>query len=174
MKASSPGKFQSFCLCHNVSMFWFFQMILHIEAGTKWPPFRRQHFLNTLSWMKMLQFRLQFHLSLFLRAINNISALVQIMAWRRPGDKPLPEPMMACLLTHTCITRPQWVKLPLSHWSLNKIADIFADNIFICIFMNENMHILIEISLKFVPMGVVNKKSALVWVMDWHPLGDSH
>ena len=26
--------------------------------------------------------------------INNIPALVQIMAWRRPGDKPLSEPMM--------------------------------------------------------------------------------
>ena len=28
-----------------------------------------------------------------------IPALVMIMAWRRPGDKPLSEPMMACLLT---------------------------------------------------------------------------
>ena len=26
--------------------------------------------------------------------INNITVLVQIMAWRRPGDKPLSEPMM--------------------------------------------------------------------------------
>ena len=31
------------------------------------------------------------------------------MAWRRPGDKPLSEPMMVCLLTHICVTRPQWV-----------------------------------------------------------------
>ena len=28
--------------------------------------------------------------------INNKPALVQIMAWRRPGDKPLSEPMMVC------------------------------------------------------------------------------
>ena len=42
--------------------------------------------------------------------INNISSLVQIMAWRRPGDKPLSEPTMVSLLTHICITRPQWVK----------------------------------------------------------------
>ena len=42
--------------------------------------------------------------------INNISALVQIMAWRRPGDKPLSEPMMVSLPTHICVTRPQWVK----------------------------------------------------------------
>ena len=41
--------------------------------------------------------------------INNIPALVQIMAWRRPGNKPLPEPMLVSLLTHICVTRPQWV-----------------------------------------------------------------
>ena len=43
--------------------------------------------------------------------INNIPALVQIMAWRRPGDKPLCEPMMISLPTHICVTRPQWVNL---------------------------------------------------------------
>ena len=42
--------------------------------------------------------------------INNIPTLVQIMAWRRPGDKPLSEPMTVSLLTHICVTRPQWVK----------------------------------------------------------------
>ena len=42
--------------------------------------------------------------------INNIPALVSIMAWRRPGDKPLSEPMMVSLATHICVTRPQWVK----------------------------------------------------------------
>ena len=41
--------------------------------------------------------------------INNISALVQIMAWRRSGAKPLSEPMMVSLPTHICVTRPQWV-----------------------------------------------------------------
>ena len=42
-------------------------------------------------------------------SINNIPALVQIMAWRRPGDEPLSEPMMFNLLTHICVTQPQWV-----------------------------------------------------------------
>ena len=42
--------------------------------------------------------------------INNIPVFVQIMAWRRPGDKPLSELMMFSLLTHKCVTRPQWVK----------------------------------------------------------------
>ena len=37
--------------------------------------------------------------------IDNKPALVQIMSWRRPGDKPLSEPMMVNLLT-----LHQWVK----------------------------------------------------------------
>ena len=43
--------------------------------------------------------------------INNIPALVQIMAWRRPGDKPLSQPMMVNFPTHICVSRPQWVKM---------------------------------------------------------------
>ena len=39
--------------------------------------------------------------------IHTILTLVQIMAWRRPGDKPLSEPMMVCLQTHICVIRPQ-------------------------------------------------------------------
>ena len=42
-------------------------------------------------------------------SINNIPALVQIMVWRRPGDKPLSEPMMVSSPTHRCVTRPRWV-----------------------------------------------------------------
>ena len=40
---------------------------------------------------------------------NNNPALVQLMAWRRPGDKPLSEPMLVFVPTHICVTRPQWV-----------------------------------------------------------------
>ena len=46
--------------------------------------------------------------------INNNPALVQIMAWRCPGDKPLSEPMVLSLLTHNIHHRPQWVKC--IHW----------------------------------------------------------
>ena len=50
--------------------------------------------------------------------INNVPALVLIMAWRCPGDKPLSEPMMVSLLTHICVTRPQWVNGSWGHgWS---------------------------------------------------------
>ena len=42
--------------------------------------------------------------------VNNIPSLVQVMAWCRPGNKPLSEPMMVSLLTHICVAWPQWVK----------------------------------------------------------------
>ena len=49
--------------------------------------------------------------------INNVPALVQKMAWRRPGDKPLSEPMMASLPTHICVTRLQWVNLTWKYYT---------------------------------------------------------
>ena len=42
--------------------------------------------------------------------INTIAALAQIIAWRRPGNKQFSETMVISLLTHICVTRPQWVK----------------------------------------------------------------
>ena len=45
-------------------------------------------------------------------SITNITTLVRIMACRRPGDKPLSEPMMVSLLTHICVTHPQWILTP--------------------------------------------------------------
>ena len=47
--------------------------------------------------------------------INNIPAFVQILAWRRLGDKPLSEPIMIILLTHIYVTGPQWVKVKLNY-----------------------------------------------------------
>ena len=42
--------------------------------------------------------------------INNILALIEIMAWYWPGNKPLSEPVMVSLPMHICITWPQSVK----------------------------------------------------------------
>ena len=44
----------------------------------------------------------------------------------------------------------------------------FADNIFRCIFLNENFCITIWISLKLVLEGLFDNKSALVEIMAWH------
>ena len=62
-------------------------------------------FLNQNAWIS-LKISLKFVPKV---RINHTQALVQIMAWRRSGDKPLSEPMMVSLLTHICVTRPQWV-----------------------------------------------------------------
>ena len=46
-----------------------------------------------------------------------------------------------------------------------------ADNIFKCIFLNENDRIQIQISLKFVPRSPIDNKPALVPVMAWRRTG---
>ena len=38
--------------------------------------------------------------------INNIVALIQIVARHQSGDKPLSEALVLSLLTHICVTRP--------------------------------------------------------------------
>ena len=58
--------------------------------------------------------------------INNIPAMVQIVAWRRPGDKPLSEPMIVSLLTHTCVARLQWVGKNTS--VITALGSMFRDN----------------------------------------------
>ena len=59
-------------------------------AETKWTPFRKR-FARAFSWMKMFEFQSTFPNG----SIWIIPALVQIMAWCCPGDKPLTEPMIA-------------------------------------------------------------------------------
>ena len=148
--------------------------------------------------------------------INNIPALVQIMAWRRPGDKLLSEPMMVRLPTHICVTRPQsvnqntnfssnelyltispanfghviqtsmcWISCQQKcyfgecaalYWAFNTMRPRqngchFADDIFKCIFLNENYFISIQISLKYVPSGPIIMQP-LVQTMAWCRTGD--
>ena len=48
----------------------------------------------------------------------------------------------------------------------------FADDILKCIFMNEKLYILIQISLKFAPGGPIDNTTALVQVMAWCRTGN--
>ena len=75
---------------------------------------------NAFSWMNE-NVRIPIKISLKFvpkGPINNNPALVQIMAWRRSGDKPLSEPMMVRLPTHICVTLPQWVKYSVTQLNL--------------------------------------------------------
>ena len=120
---------QNFCLWIVVSNV-FFLLLMHISTCNylNYPPGTpiiinilrpRQNghhfadailmciFLNENVWIP-IEMSLQFVPK---GPISNISALVQIMDWRRSGDKPLSEPMMVRLPTHICVTRPQWVNM---------------------------------------------------------------
>ena len=60
----------------------------------------------------------------------------------------------------------------LTHPTLDKMAIILADDIFNCIFLNENDRILIQISLKYVSSSPTDNKPALLLVMAWRRRGD--
>ena len=62
--------------------------------------------------------------------------------------------------------------LKVIHWDLRWKGHNFADDIFKCIFLNENCCILIKISLKFVTKGPINNIPELVQIMAWHQPGD--
>ena len=51
---------------------------------------------------------------------------------------------------------------------LEAMLTYFADTIFKCIFLNENVQIPLKFSLKFVPKGPINSIPTLVQIMAWH------
>ena len=62
----------------------------HIETETKW----QTTFSNALYLIKDILISINISLKLVPKGqIHNISALVNIMAWHRLGDKPLPGPI---------------------------------------------------------------------------------
>ena len=137
----SPPRWWHFCL-----LTW--KIDIHDYINTLKPRQNGRHFLDDT--LKCISLNENVRISIKISPnfvpkgpINNIPALFQIMAWCRSGDKPLSEPMVVRLLTHICITRPQWVRLEQNEQSL-------TDEIFICIFLWENISILIKIPLKFI------------------------
>ena len=97
-----------------------YQLWNHTYSRT--PPFNLRHWgrdkmadiskttsLSAFPWMKMSKNASDFT-EVCSRGSNNIQTLVQIMAWYRPGDKPLSAPMVVSLLTHVCVTGSQWAK----------------------------------------------------------------
>ena len=107
--SSSPNIVKS--VWHSVWFGWH-----HMESiNTLRPRQNGRHFpINIFKWI-FLNENVWISINISLKfvpkgPINNIPILVQVMAWRRPGDKPLSEPMMDRLPTHICVTQPQWVK----------------------------------------------------------------
>ena len=73
--------------------------------------------------------------------------------------------------------RPGWPSVTHIAWSLVNTLRLrqngrgFPDDIFRCIFLNENVQISIKISLRFVPKSPINNIPALVQIMAWHQTG---
>ena len=89
------------------------------QNGHRFPDdFFKRIFMNENVWV-LIKISLKFVPE---GSISNIPALVQIMAWRRPGDKPLSEPMVVNLLTHKCVTRPQCVNAVVPQMEGDKLA----------------------------------------------------
>ena len=82
--------------------------------------------------------------------INNIPSLVHIMAWRRPGDKPLSKPMMVSLLTHICVTLLQRVN----------------HDGFLCVYMHW-IHSIIVFPIIIRYILYLWNSIVLIWVLPW-------
>ena len=94
------------------------------------------------------------------------------MAWRRPGDKPLSEPMIVVLPTNICVTRPQWVKgigisfstsLPMSKTSWIAIKKLILWRKDIILTYCDQIHNIstVIISLK---INIINKRiDHIIW-----------
>ena len=92
------------------------------QNGRHFPDIFKGIFLNENVWI-LIKISLKFVSN---GPINNIPALVQIMAWHWPGDKPLSETMIS-LPTHICVTWPQWVKICCRDYIV-MITDALAPN----------------------------------------------
>ena len=119
------AKCQPFCLCLNVLTYCCLVMRYGIaDLAQHWfgywlvitlrPRQNGRHFAEDIFKCIFLNENVSISIKISLKfvpkgPINNIPALVQIMAWHWPGDRPLSELMMVNLSTHICVTRPQWV-----------------------------------------------------------------
>ena len=85
-------------------------MLTHLPRD-KWPPFHRRHFKCIFTNEKfciLIRFSVK---SVPNGPTDNKSALIQLKAWCRTGDKPLPGPMLPSSLTNICGIRGRWVNL---------------------------------------------------------------
>ena len=85
------------------------------------------------------------------------------MAWRRPGNKPLSEPMMVSLLTHICVIQPQWDNsLAPGRSECHSKNIIFNLVLLIGSFRSSHNN-----ALRWMSQDLTDDKSTLVQVMAW-------
>ena len=116
-----PWNHHSLALSHwnDLSHLCFSELVIQIlwyAFNTLRPTQNGRHFRDAIFKCIFFNENVWICLNILLKFVpkvksNNITTLIQKVAWHRPGNKPLSEPMMASLLTHICVTLPQWVEL---------------------------------------------------------------
>ena len=81
--------------------------------------------------------------------INNIPALVQMMVWRRSGDKPMSGPMLVILLTHMASLGLSALRMAQKHY------------------LKLNIRILIEIPMKFINFEEIRANTDMSILVYW-------
>ena len=129
----NPSQYFASCCHGNRNCYWqpwrwvrslgaWINMMNMLVVNTLWPRQNSRHFADNIFKCIFLNGNARILIAISLKFVprgpfNNIPALVQIMAWHWPGDKPLYEPMMVSLPTHICVTRPQWVNKLFPSWT---------------------------------------------------------
>ena len=93
------------------------QQIWSAQSNMLWPRQKGHHFSDAIVKYIFLNENVLISIRISLNLVSkgltdNMPDLVWIMAWRRPGDKPLSQSMLVSFLTHRpiSVTRPPWVK----------------------------------------------------------------
>ena len=120
---SSTRKAFNYTLVWKKVYFHFLLKFSTTRVNSSRPRQNRRHFADDVFKCNFFNENVWIPIQISLKFVpkgpmNNIPALVQIMGWRRPGDKPLSEPMIARLPTLICVNRPQWVNMYDVPWLL--------------------------------------------------------
>ena len=109
-----------------------------------------------------------------------MAALVQMMAWRWTGDKPLSEAMFSCFadayMRHLATMSFNWVTDPVK--VINELRPEqnglhFAVDILKRIFSKEKFIVLIRISLQLVPISLFDSTSEFIYLRTWSQRGNT-
>ena len=77
------------------------------------------------------------------------------------------------IMAQSCNCHPEPEAQPFDTLRPRQNGRHFADDVFKCIFLNENVRILLKSSLEFVPKGTINNIPSSVPIMAWRRPGDT-
>ena len=108
---------------------------------------------------------------------NNLSWIVPLLGTKYelyffPRNIWIRHIMVSSILATYCLDKSPRIVHAVNTLRASKMAAVFADNIYKCIFLTENVLISLNISRKFVLEIPINNIPALVQIMAWRPPND--